>query len=121
MKPRKKHCPRKRLRNHLKGARIIFDGNSNNMLDYRQSNGLPLSREAVDVMTGWAWRWKITLGLRCRLGDAVRVPSVELIINQPCKINDLTDFVKEQHEIMALEQPSAWTVEAQTWEVEVLG
>lgn len=118
--PNRKHDPRKRLRKTMKGCKIIFDGNDRNELIYRQVNGLPMTRDMLDVATGWAWRWSITLGLRCRLGDATRSPSTELIIDQPCRINDLTDYVKDQHEIMALEQPSAWKIEAQTWEICIL-
>jgi hypothetical protein len=116
-----KHDPRKRLRATLRGSRIIFDGNDRQELDYRQSNGLPMTRDMLDVATGWSWRWRIALGLRCRFGEMTRHPSTEIIVNQSCCINDLTEYVKEQHEIMALEQPSSWKIEAQTWEVEIIG
>jgi len=75
----------------------------------------------VDVATGWAWQWRITLGLRCRFGSEIRLPSSELIIDQPCRINELTEYVKTQHAIMSLEQPGAWVVEAQTWQIEIMG
>ena len=118
---KRKHDPRKRLRATLRGAKIIFDGNDQQMLDYHQANGLPMTRDMLDVATGWAWRWRITLGLRCRFGGMVRRPEIELTVNQPMRVNDLTEYVKEQHEIMALEQPASWTIEAQTWEIEILG
>ncbi len=121
-KRKAKHDSRKRLRATMRGAKLIFNGNETNQLEYRQSNGLPMTREMLDVATGWAWRWKLTLSLICKVnGSLQRVPADEIVIKQVCCINELTDFVKEHHEIMALEQPAAWTVISQPWEVEILG
>lgn len=121
MAKRKHHDPRKRVRSMLRGSKITFDGNEKNLLDYRLSGGLPMSKIMVDAATGWAWRWKITLGLVCELNGAKRYPSEELTTETAIRINDLTSFVKERHQIMALEQPGAWKVVAQTWQIELLG
>lgn len=105
----------------MKGAKLIFNGNDENYLEYRQSNGLPMTRDMLDVATGWSWRWKLTLSLVCKMNGTERRVSEEVEIKQACCINDLTEFVKEHHLKMTLEQPSAWTVISCPWTVEILG
>jgi len=118
---RKKHDPRARLRRTMAGCRIIFDGNTKQQLRYVMPNGLPMDRNMLDVAIGWAWRWEVTIGLKLRLGDAIRTVIKPIPVEQQFRLNELTEYVEEAYVLLALEEPSAWTPEARTFDVKILG
>jgi hypothetical protein len=120
-KRKTKNSHSKRLRAMLTGATITFDGNDNDQLEYKLANGLPMASETLRFIIDNKWRWKLTLGLQCHLGGAIRTQQEDIEIGQVCYINDLTDFVYERHEIMALESPDAWEAHAAIWTAKILG
>jgi len=105
----------------LTGATITFDGNDNDQLEYKLANGLPMASDTLRFIIDNKWRWKLTLGLQCQLGGAIRTQQEDIEIGQVCYINDLTDFAYERHEIMALEKPEAWDAHAAIWTAKILG
>lgn len=111
----------KRMRRLLNGSVISFDGNPVGELGYKYKNGLPMSTDAVMYVLNHPWRWELTLGLVCKMGDMVRTPLKTVVISQACHVDELREIVEDQFQIMSLEQPTDWAIKAQTWELRALG
>lgn len=118
MSKRKPHNARQRLRRVMAGCWAEFNGRG---VDMYRPGGIRLHPVEVDAFTCGSWRWSITVMVDARSGGTLRTAEATYDINQPCKADELTDWLSDTGEKMAAEFPSMWTPEVVRWKAVVKG
>ena len=118
---RRRHDPRRRLRRTMTGARLVYDGNDGNKVFHYQANGLPMTPDMLDIVHQGAWLWDIEVGVRAKLSDNIRETTTPFSVEQPVRINELTDTLNEMYNEMVEELPAAWKEPRKFWKATLRG
>jgi hypothetical protein len=109
----------RKVRNHLTGARIAFNGREEDTQIAVDRYGRPLIREELIVLVHKPWRWRVDVKMVLRRAELVKIVDDQIETQQSCLLNDLTDTVAEWKTLNALDN-SGWQVDRVEWVAKVI-